>query len=92
MPAPVMAIIVTTAATRDRAGITNIESSAQAADALRPIAGDFAFIVFSTGILGTGLIAVPVLARAAAYAIGEAFKWRSGSPGGRTMQRHSTQR
>ncbi|RVO89726.1 NRAMP family divalent metal transporter [Sinorhizobium meliloti] len=73
-----LAIIVTTAATLNRAGVTNIESSAQAAEALRPIAGNFAFAVFALGIVGTGLLAVPVLAGAAAYAVGEAFKWPVG--------------
>lgn len=70
-----LAIIVTTAATLNEAGITDVESSAQAAEALRPIAGNFAFAVFAFGIVGTGLLAVPVLAGAAAYAVGEAFKW-----------------
>jgi Mn2+/Fe2+ NRAMP family transporter len=73
-----LAIIVTTAASLNKAGITNIETSAQAAEALRPIAGDFAFIVFALGIIGTGLLAVPVLAGSAAYAVGEAFKWPVG--------------
>ncbi|MDX0894692.1 divalent metal cation transporter [Sinorhizobium medicae] len=73
-----LAIIVTTAATLNEAGITDIESSAQAAEALRPIAGNFAFAVFAFGIVGTGLLAVPVLAGAAAYAVGEAFKWPVG--------------
>jgi Mn2+/Fe2+ NRAMP family transporter len=69
-----LAIIVTTVATLNKAGITEIESSAQAAEALRPIAGDFAFVLFSTGIIGTGLLAVPILAGSAAYAVGEACK------------------
>lgn len=73
-----LAIILTTAATLNKAGITDIESSAQAAEALRPIAGDFAFALFAMGIVGTGLLAVPVLAGAAAYAIGEACKWPVG--------------
>lgn len=73
-----LAIIVTTAATLNGAGITDVESSAQAAEALRPIAGNFAFAVFAFGIVGTGLLAVPVLAGAAAYAVGEAFKWPVG--------------
>lgn len=73
-----LAIIITTAATLNKAGITDIESSAQAADALKPIAGDFAFAVFALGIVGTGLLAVPILAGSAAYAIGEAFKWPIG--------------
>ncbi|WP_442967596.1 Nramp family divalent metal transporter [Rhizobium sp. BR 362] len=73
-----LAIIATTAATLHKSGVTAISSSAQAAEALRPIAGDVAFVVFAVGILGTGLLAVPVLAGAAAYAIGEAFKWPVG--------------
>ena len=73
-----LAIILTTAATLNKAGITDIESSAQAADALRPIAGDFAFVIFALGIVGTGLLAVPILAGSAAYAIGEAWRWPVG--------------
>ena len=73
-----LAIIFTTAATLNKAGVTNIETSAQAAEALRPIAGDFAFILFAMGIIGTGVLAVPVLAGSAAYAIGEACKWPVG--------------
>ena len=69
-----LAIILTTAATLHKAGITSIETSAQAADALRPIAGNFAFIVFALGIVGTGLLAVPILAGSAASAVGEACK------------------
>ena len=61
-----------------RNGITDIETSAQAAEALRPIAGHFAFVVFTLGIVGTGLLAVPVLAGSAAYAVGEARKWPVG--------------
>jgi Mn2+/Fe2+ NRAMP family transporter len=71
-------IIVATAATLNRAGVTNIQSSAQAAEALRPLAGDFAFVLFSMGIIGTGLLAVPVLAGSAAYAVAESFRWRGG--------------
>jgi NRAMP (natural resistance-associated macrophage protein)-like metal ion transporter len=73
-----LAIIVTTAATLHAQGITNVETSSQAAEALRPIAGRFAFAVFALGIIGTGLLAVPVLAGSAAYAIGEARKWPTG--------------
>jgi len=73
-----LAIIATTAATLNKSGITDIGSSAQAAEALRPIAGDFAFFLFAMGIIGTGLLAVPVLAGAAAYGIGEARKWPVG--------------
>jgi Mn2+/Fe2+ NRAMP family transporter len=63
---------VTSAATLHASGITHIESSTQAAEALRPIAGPFAFALFALGIVGTGLLAVPVLAGSAAYALGEA--------------------
>jgi Mn2+/Fe2+ NRAMP family transporter len=73
-----LAIILTTATTLHKAGVTNIETSAQAAEALRPIAGNFAFVFFALGIIGTGLLAIPVLAGSAAYAIGEAFKWPTG--------------
>jgi NRAMP (natural resistance-associated macrophage protein)-like metal ion transporter len=73
-----LAIIFTTAATLNKAGITNIETSAQAAEALRPVAGNFAFIVFALGIVGTGLLAIPILAGSAAYAVGEACKWPVG--------------
>ena len=71
-------IIVTTAATLHAHGVTNVQTSEQAAEALRPIAGDFAFIVFALGILGTGLLAVPVLAGSSAYALAEAMQWRAG--------------
>jgi Mn2+/Fe2+ NRAMP family transporter len=72
------AIILTTAATLNKAGITSVATSAQAAEALRPITGEFAFVVFALGIVGTGLLAVPVLAGSVAYAIGEACKWPIG--------------
>jgi NRAMP (natural resistance-associated macrophage protein)-like metal ion transporter len=71
-------IIVTTAATLNVHGITDVQTSEQAAQALRPIAGDFAFFVFALGILGTGLLAIPVLAGSAAYALAEAMAWPSG--------------
>jgi NRAMP (natural resistance-associated macrophage protein)-like metal ion transporter len=73
-----LAIMITTAATLHAAGITDIESSSQAAEALRPVAGAFAFTLFALGIVGTGLLAVPVLAGSAAYALGEARKWPIG--------------
>jgi Mn2+/Fe2+ NRAMP family transporter len=73
-----LAIIITTAATLHTAGVTEIESSSQAAEALRPVAGPFAFTLFTLGIVGTGLLAVPVLAGSAAYALGEARKWPIG--------------
>jgi NRAMP (natural resistance-associated macrophage protein)-like metal ion transporter len=71
-------IIVTTAATLNAHGITNIQTSSQAALALKPIAGPATFVVFALGIVGTGLLAVPVLAGSAAYATGEAFGWHVG--------------
>jgi NRAMP (natural resistance-associated macrophage protein)-like metal ion transporter len=71
-------IIVTTAATLHVHGITDIQTSAQAAEALRPIAGVFTFAVFAAGIIGIGLLAVPVLAGSAAYALGEAMGWTTG--------------
>ncbi len=70
-------IILTTAVTLHAHGITDIQSSAQAATALRPIAGEFAFLLFSAGIIGTGLLAIPVLAGSSAYAMAGAFKWRN---------------
>ena len=71
-------IILSAAATLHKAGITDIQTSAQAAEALRPLAGDFAFLLFSLGIIGTGMLAVPVLAGSAAYAVVECFDWGSG--------------
>ena len=71
-------IMLTAAVTLGASGITNIQTSAQAAEALRPIAGDFAFWLFALGIAGTGLLAVPVLAGSAAYAVTESFGWRNG--------------
>ena len=71
-------IILSTAATLHGAGITRIETSAQAAEALRPLAGNLAFLLFSLGIIGTGMLAVPVLAGSAAYAVTETLDWKSG--------------
>jgi NRAMP (natural resistance-associated macrophage protein)-like metal ion transporter len=73
-----LAIVITTAATLHTHGVTDITTSSQAAKALIPIAGRFAFTVFALGIIGTGLLAVPVLAGSAAYAVGEAFRWPVG--------------
>jgi NRAMP (natural resistance-associated macrophage protein)-like metal ion transporter len=73
-----VAIILTTAATLHEHGVTNVATSAQAAEALRPLAGNFAFALFSLGIIATGLLAVPVLAGSAAYAIGESRRWPVG--------------
>ncbi len=71
-------IIYATAATLHATGVTNIQTSSQAAEALRPIAGAFTFAIFAAGIIGTGLLAVPVLAGSGAYALSEAFRWREG--------------
>jgi NRAMP (natural resistance-associated macrophage protein)-like metal ion transporter len=71
-------IILTTAVTLGEHGITTIQTSAQAAEALRPVAGEFAFFLFALGIIGTGMLAVPVLAGSAAYAVTESFKWKNG--------------
>jgi NRAMP (natural resistance-associated macrophage protein)-like metal ion transporter len=73
-----LSIVLTTAATLHAHGVTNIETSSQAALALKPIAGPFVFEVFALGIIGTGLLALPVLAGSAAYAIGEVMAWRVG--------------
>jgi NRAMP (natural resistance-associated macrophage protein)-like metal ion transporter len=72
-----MFIMLTTAATVGAHGAVQIGSSAQAAEALRPIAGNYAFVLFSVGIIGTGLLAVPVLAGSAAYAIAGALRWKN---------------
>jgi len=71
-------IMLTAAVTLHLHGITDIQTSTQAAQALRPLAGDFAFALFAAGIVGTGLLAVPILAGSAAYAVAETFKWRMG--------------
>jgi hypothetical protein len=68
-------IILTSAVTLHAHGKTDIQSAAQAAEALRPVAGDFAFMLFTIGIIGTGLLAVPVLAGSAAYAVSGVFGW-----------------
>jgi NRAMP (natural resistance-associated macrophage protein)-like metal ion transporter len=73
-----LAIMATSAATLHGSKNRNIESAAQAAEALRPLAGSFAFALFSLGIIGTGLLAVPVLAGSAAYSLGEARRWPVG--------------
>ena len=70
-------IVLTTAATLHTAGITNIRTAAEAAEALRPVAGDLTFLLFALGIIGTGLLAIPVLAGSAAYAVAEQFGWPS---------------
>jgi NRAMP (natural resistance-associated macrophage protein)-like metal ion transporter len=68
-------IILTTAAVLNAGGVTNIQTAAQAAAALRPLAGEFAFLLFALGIIGTGLLAIPVLAGSVAYGVAEAFGW-----------------
>ncbi len=68
-------IMLTCAVTLHAHNVTNIDTAAQAAEALRPIAGKFTFLLFGMGIIGTGLLAVPVLAGSAAYAVGEIFRW-----------------
>ena len=73
-----LAIMATSAATLHVHGVTEITSGAQAAEALRPLAGSFAFALFALGIIGTGLLSVPVLAGSAAYALGEARRWAVG--------------
>jgi NRAMP (natural resistance-associated macrophage protein)-like metal ion transporter len=73
-----LAIMVTAASTLHAANVARIDTAAQAAEALRPIAGQFAFVVFAVGIVGTGLLSVPVLASSAAYALGETRRWPVG--------------
>jgi len=70
---------LTTAVTLNRHGITHIESSRQAAEALRPLAGRFAATLYTIGILGVGLLAIPTLTGSAAYALAETLGWREGS-------------
>ncbi len=70
-------IVLATAVTLNQHGITDIQTTEQAASALRPIAGEFAFWLFSAGIIGTGFLAVPVLAGSAAYAMAGAFRWKN---------------
>lgn len=71
------AIMLTTAVTLYVHGVHDIQTSAQAAEALRPIGGEFTFLLFAAGIVGTGMLAVPVLAGSAAYAVAELFSWSS---------------
>lgn len=73
-----VAIIITTAATLHASGAAAVETSAQAAEALQPLAGSFASYIFAFGVIGTGLLAVPVLAASAAYGIGEGWRWPTG--------------
>jgi NRAMP (natural resistance-associated macrophage protein)-like metal ion transporter len=73
-----LAIIMAAAATLHRQGVTQISSAADAAEALRPVAGEFAFALFAIGIIGTGFLAVPVLAGSGAFAVAEIFGWKEG--------------
>jgi Mn2+/Fe2+ NRAMP family transporter len=73
-----VAIMIATAATLHAHGVTDINTAAQAASALEPIAGRFAFLLFALGIIGTGLLAIPVLAGSAGYAVAEALDWKTG--------------
>jgi NRAMP (natural resistance-associated macrophage protein)-like metal ion transporter len=70
-------IILTTASVLNAHGVTNINSATEAAEALRPLAGDFTFLLFALGIIGTGMLAIPVLAGSAAYGVAEAFGWHA---------------
>lgn len=71
-------IVLTTAQVLFKNGMHDIESAQQAAEALRPLAGDYAYLLFAFGIIGTGLLAVPILAGSGAYALAEVMKWREG--------------
>jgi NRAMP (natural resistance-associated macrophage protein)-like metal ion transporter len=73
-----MCIVIATAATLHASGVREVDSAAQAAEALRPLAGDLAFGLFAFGIIGAGLLAIPVLAGSAAYAVSESLGWRGG--------------
>ena len=71
-------VMLAAALTLNQHGITDIQTTKQAAEALRPLAGEFAFTLFALGVIGTGMLAVPVLAASSAYAVADAFRWRSG--------------
>jgi Mn2+/Fe2+ NRAMP family transporter len=71
-------IILTTASTLHEAGLRDIQTAREAAEALRPLAGDTAYLLFALGLVGTGLLAIPVLAGSASFAVAELFGWRSG--------------
>ena len=70
-------VILSASLTLHQSGLLTVQTSAEAAKALKPIAGEFAFLLFSLGIIGTGLLAIPVLAGSAAYAVAESFHWKS---------------
>ncbi|HEV3148290.1 MAG TPA: divalent metal cation transporter, partial [Chthoniobacterales bacterium] len=71
-------IILAAAVTLHTHGVTNIETSKQAAEALRPLAGSLAYFLYTTGLIGVGLLAIPTLTGSAAYAFAETFKWKEG--------------
>jgi Mn2+/Fe2+ NRAMP family transporter len=71
-------IILATAATLNKAGKTDIQSATEAAQALRPLAGEAAYVLLAVGLIGAGFLGVPVLTGSSAYAVAEAFGWRSG--------------
>lgn len=71
-------VMLATAITLNQNGITDIQTTRQAAEALRPLAGDLTFVLFALGVIGTGMLAVPVLAASAGYAVADVFGWRSG--------------
>jgi Mn2+/Fe2+ NRAMP family transporter len=73
-----LCVMLATALTLGQHGITDIQTTRQAAEALRPLAGEFTFFLFALGIIGTGMLAVPVLAASAGYAVADAFGWRAG--------------
>ncbi|MFH1246627.1 MAG: Nramp family divalent metal transporter [Candidatus Liptonbacteria bacterium] len=73
-----LCIIATAAGTLYHYGLTNVQTTSEAAEALRPLAGNFTFLLFALGVIGTGLLAVPILAGSASYALSEAFGWRTG--------------
>lgn len=77
-----LCIMIATAVTLNQNGVTQIQTASQAAEALRPVAGDFAFALFALGIIGTGLLAVPVLSGSAAYAVSEIVGWKAGLSNG----------
>ncbi len=81
-------IILTTGLTLHQHGLTNIETSRQAAEALRPLAGSFAAVLYMLGIVGVGLLSIPTLAGSAAYALAETFAWRQGLNEKATGARH----
>jgi NRAMP (natural resistance-associated macrophage protein)-like metal ion transporter len=87
-----LAIIITAGSTLHTHGVMEVRTSAQAAEALRPVAGVFAFAIFSIGLIGTGLLAIPVLAGSVAYALGETRKWLSASPAAPWRRRRSMRR